>query len=219
MRKVLITLSILASGCMSTPVQRAETLGEGDFAVGIEPGVSGFAGGGVGGFLPAFNLSGRYGVTDRFDLGARIGSSVYEVQAKIMLTDRDAATPISIAPATTFAAFGGGGAGAGFGMVKIPVLIGIPVGESQLVLGPMINNFIAFGSGEGTTAGGYALEVGTSVGFNGRVGPGLAIHPEFGMGYAVMGAASANGENASAGGGGIRWAFTLGIIVGNKLDK
>src|SRR5437868_24669 len=105
MRTLITAVPALAlSGCVTMgSVQRAGTLGKGNFEFGVEPG---FWGGlvtsrdlGVGNlYLPSVNFSGRYGVSDRFDIGGRIGGDLM-LMAKILLTDPESTTlAMSLAP-------------------------------------------------------------------------------------------------------------------------
>lgn len=216
MRRLLVLAILGLSACMTTPVQRVESLGKGNWQVGIEPGAFTLAGGGTAATLPAFNVSGRYGVTDKFDFGARIGSSAYEILTKAQLTEDDAPTLISIAPHGTFIGFGGGGGGAAYLRATVPVMFGIPVGEHQLVLSPAVQTFFFAGGGGGGSAGGVGLTAGGNVGFNAQLNPGFALHPEVGIQLPVAGAVGATGAGSSSatGGQGAFVTVTVGVLLG-----
>lgn len=84
----VVGMGALLAGCPSVQsVQTAKTAGQGNLEVGIEPGIIGVAGNGGGGFLPTVNASFRGGVSDRVDIGGRIGTSLIEVHGKFMFTD------------------------------------------------------------------------------------------------------------------------------------
>jgi len=205
------------SGCLTTGVvQTAETTGEGNFQFAIEPGVVGFAGGGDGLFGPSVNLSGRYGVSDRVDIGGRIGTTLIEGQVKVMLTEPDPdAVQVALAPHLGGLALGSDGEVAGLFWTKVPLLVDIPVGSSDLVLGPGIR-ILGAGIG-GDFAGLMALS--TSVGFAGRVGKRARLMPELGLEVPVFGAAGIDGASAVGfGAGGVTYTFQLGILLGGR-DK
>lgn len=216
MRRLLVLAILGLSACTTTPVQRVESLGKGNWQVGIEPGAFSLASGGEGVTLPTFNISGRYGVTDKFDFGARIGSSGYEFLTKAQLTEDDAPTLISIAPHGTFIGFGGGGGGAAYLRATVPVMFGVPIGEHQLVLSPAVQTFFFAGGGGGGSAGGVGLTAGGNVGFNAQLNQGFALHPEFGVQFPVAGAVGATGAGSSSttGGGGALFTFTVGVLLG-----
>src|SRR5687768_16316244 len=115
-------------GCASATLQTARTNGQGNFQFAVEPGV--VYPSLLGGVFPSLNLSGRYGVSDRVDLGLRLGtSSFYEVQSKFLLTDPADidGVALALAPSTTFftISFGGDDVSGGvfFWDTRVPLLI------------------------------------------------------------------------------------------------
>ena len=218
MTRTALLLSIaLLGGCMSTPVQTAETLGEGNFQFGVEPGAMGVAAGGGVGVIPSFDISGRYGISDKTDFGARLGSSVYEIWVKQMISDYDNASGpiVSIVPTGSLFFVGGGGGGGGFVNLKVPVLIGFGR-ESQFVLGPYVGNTLVLGGGGGEAAVGYGLTLGSSVGYSAKLNDGFRLMPELGLGYPLLGAvgASGGGSGTDVGSNSLIFSFKLGIIAG-----
>lgn len=196
---ILIALMAISSGCATSAFQTARTNGAGNFQFGVEPGIVGVSGGGIGLFAPSFNIAGRYGISDSIDIGARIGSLGYEVQTKFALNDHSALDSLALALAPSFTAIGFGGGGAGFFLLtaRIPFLIGIPVGDSEFTLGPRLSPaFIAGGAG-GDSAGGFGLSAGLSVGFAARVGDKFWIMPEGSIDTPLFGAVAAGGDSAS----------------------
>ena len=120
-------------------VQRANTLGEGGIQVGIEPGVKVAASSAGAGFAPDMTVSVQGGITDRLDLGGRIGSNIYDFHMKYMFSDPEGTGPVlSIAPAMSFYAIGTGDGAAMAGHLNLPLLVGLPIGEHQLVFGPRL---------------------------------------------------------------------------------
>src|SRR5688572_17235135 len=102
LRLVFAALAIVATGCTSiTTLQRAKTLGKGKFEFSLEPGVLAGTTLGTAGFIaaPRADLAGHFGVSDRVDLGFRLGSVGLEVQSKFELTRRDSpVVHVSLAP-------------------------------------------------------------------------------------------------------------------------
>lgn len=222
-RNAIALLSLIGlSACLTSGVvQTAETAGKDNFQFAIEPGVLGVeAGGGGGAFVPSINISGRYGVTDRFDLGGRIGSTLIEVQGKYMFTEpAEDEIQVSIAPHIGGLAAGGSGAAAGFFWIKSPVLIDIPVGSSDLVLGPGPRIVGVASGGGGDSAGGVIFGLGTSIGYAARVGERARIMPEFAFDVPIVAAGAAGGETASVGGlagNGFVWTFQVGVLLGGR---
>lgn len=207
----------LATACLTTPVTQVETLGKGNAQFSLEPSLftvaaDSSAGGGAV-LLPAVNLAGAFGVTDRFDLGARVGGSLYELHAKLQLTPDGATIPVSIAPYGTFAAIGVGGAGAGYANLKVPVLLGFPIGESsQLVVGPSLAVLSAGASDSGTGTAGAVFSAGMALGLHAQVNDSFALHPEVGVN--VPFAFTTEAGSGSGDYGLLSFAFTLGLQFG-----
>ena len=199
----VILVASLLNGCATVGTfQRADTLGKGGYAIGIEPSVWGGSAGGQAAVLPNFAVSARFGLSDRFDLGTRIGSSGIEVLSKYQFTSRDSdGLVLSLAP--SFGGFFAGGTGGGAGIIafQIPFLIGVPVGkQSQFVLGPKLHYYGVLGGGSGVSAGGGFLSLGTSVGFDAAINHNVHLLPEISFAYPLLITASANdgnGNNAS----------------------
>ncbi|MBM7113052.1 hypothetical protein [Archangium primigenium] len=223
-----LALGLLGSGCVSfSQVQTADTLGAGRFQLGLEPGAqpveeteteSDGTRTVKRGYAPLVDLSLRYGVTERLDLGARIGSSSLELQSKILLTSpENESLAISLAPSASgiFAAFGP--LEAGYLRVSLPLLIGIKTrGGSELVFGPRLDGrrFLA-GAGE-DTLGVNILNAGASVGYALRVSEGFRLLPEVAYSRTIAGSAEANGATVDRGvvnAPGI-WQFRLGFLFG-----
>ncbi len=187
-------------GCAGT-MQTARTNGEGNFQFGVEPGATVLLADGSA-VAPSFNLAGRYGVTDTIDIGAKIGTIGYEIQTKFMLSDPNdqAAMALSLAPSFTAIGFGAEDAGFFVAAARIPLLIGIPVGTSELTLAPRLSPaFLTVGAGDGD-ASGFSLSAGGSVGFAARLGDTFWLVPEISVDIPFFGAATASsGDNSSSG--------------------
>lgn len=217
----MMTLAAVAmtGGCGSLgSVQRANTLGQGNVQVGIEPGVIGGAGGGAAAVGPSFDVSARGGISDKTDLGGRIGTGRYDIHMKTMFTDPESGgVVISLAPATTFFGAGGTGGGGFLWTVNLPVLIGIPTGKSQIVLGPRLINVLTIGGAGGASGTVNVLSAGSSFGYALSLGDKFGMIPEFTIAVPVVGSAANGGESGSAAlGGGLLFSFKLGFLIGQQ---
>lgn len=176
------------SACAPATLQTARTNGEGNFQFAVEPGVLAAVGGGGAAVIPALNLSGRYGVSDRVDMGLRIGTLIYqlkflltyEYQLKFLLTDPAATdtTAVSIAPSTFLFFVGASGAGLLYWDTRVPVLFGIPTGDgSEFTVGPKVHTTVLGAGGGGVGGGGLILYAGGTVGYAAKVGDKFRIMP------------------------------------------
>ncbi|MBL9038668.1 MAG: hypothetical protein JNG84_09160, partial [Archangium sp.] len=136
-----------ASGCLTIGgVQRADTLGKGNFQFALEPGVLAVSDATVGTLvLPTIDLAGRYGVDERVDLGLRLGTTGFELQGKFLLTEPGSTSFAgSIAPTV-------GGVFLGvlnYFSLNVPFLAGIKLGPHELILGPrIVTQFLTGGAG------------------------------------------------------------------------
>ncbi|MCA9570162.1 MAG: hypothetical protein KC656_20100 [Myxococcales bacterium] len=213
MKKMLLA-ALFLTGCAPTLVQTARTVGEGNFQGAIEPGFTMVSADGVTGGVPVVNFAGRYGVSEKVDVGVRIGSVGYALQGKFALTDpTDAAkTQISIVPEVSAIAAGG----AFLARANVGALFGIPVGESELTIGALTSNTIGGAGGAGGGAGGFVSQVGGSVGYAAKLGA-VRLMPEVGFKPLVIGGGTASGAGSS---GGVAFvpnvSFALGILVGGR---
>ena len=228
-----LSLGLLGSGCASiSQVQTADTLGAGKFQVGLEPGVryvsasatssDGTTTASASGYIPQFDVALRYGVTDHLDLGARLGTSLVELQGKYLFTDPANPTlAVSLAPALSGITAGAGGASGGYVSLGLPVLIGFKTsGGSEFVLGPRLDGVRVFGSSDdGTSASYNTLSGGASVGYALRVSEGFRLMPEVAVSVPLLGAATATsgGSTDSASGvlgGSPTFQVRLGFLFG-----
>jgi hypothetical protein len=218
-----LVAGIVGTGCVSTShVQTADTLGAGKFQFAMEPGVGGTAvisdAGGGSVYYPHVDLALRYGVTDTLDLGVRFGSSLVELQSKILLTSPDDADrAISLAPSVMGFFFASGGESVNYVNLALPVLIGFKTsGGSEFVLGPrLVGTNISTGA-SGESASINVLSVGASVGYALRVGRGFRLMPEIGLSIPVVGevdTSQTDSEVLSGFAGGFV-QFKLGFLFG-----
>jgi hypothetical protein len=221
MTRLAPLVALLATACAPAMLQTARTNGQGNFQFAVEPGVGAGLSGGIGGVWPELNLSGRYGVSDRIDLGLRIGTSLYEFQTKFMLTDPTATdgVALALAPSTTIIGGGGGGVGAVYWNTRVPLLIGIPAGTSELTIGPRLTPTVVAGGGGGVGAGGFVLSGGASLGYAAHVGTKFRVMPEVGLDVPFVGAVAAGGGGtgtsaAGVGTGVVLFNAAVGFLIG-----
>lgn len=229
MRLISLKFMLFASalqllGCASLGgVQRADTLGKGNYQVGIEPGAAALVVPGTQPLMfPVVDVSARFGVTDGIDLGARVGTGTgLEVQGKFLLTKPgDPNLAVSFAPTFGGFAIGVGGAAVALLGLNLPVLVGIKLGEHELILGPRLYSWYFGGGGGGQSAGGLVLMPGMSVGFAAQLSDSFALIPELsfvvpvgaaaGVSQALGGGSAASSINAFA----PFMSFRLGIEFG-----
>lgn len=226
-------LGIGSTGCMAIgAVQTAQTLGKGNYEVSIEPGVYGAAVGGSN--TPFFNanVAFRFGITDRVDLGGRVGTTLAEFQTKFLLSDPDNENfALSLAPSVGGFAIGTGVGSVGLLSIPVPVLIGFKFGDHELTLGPRIQNVIFFASADAggsanASAGAYVLMAGGSVGFAAQLGDRFRLLPEIAIATPLVGSASASagGSSTSSSGlvteaGGILYMGNLGFQITSPRKK
>lgn len=214
----ILALSVVAGCSTHGGLTTAHSVGDGNLQVAIEPGVGAYMAAGNTLVLPQFNVGVRYGLSDRAEIGGRIGTSLYEVTGKYVFTDPEADTVISIAPSGSLIAFGGGGVGAGYFNYQVPLLFGIPSGENQIVVGPKLRHSIYFGGGGGTSAGGQLVMIGGVAAYSIKVSEKFRFHPELAVDVPVLATASASGAGSvsGAGYGGLVVGVNAGLMFGGN---
>ncbi len=174
----LVVVAFFGPGCASVgSVQRAETLGQGNYQVAVEPGV-GLTSFGVGGLgsvrasgtstivVPHVDASFRYGITDRVDVGLRAGFSGGELMGKVLLTQPAQRGFIaSLAPMV--------GTTGSSTVTALPLLLGYGFGEHEVTLG--LRAQLTFVPNTRT----WTFAPGASLGVSARVAPWLTLVPEF----------------------------------------
>jgi hypothetical protein len=180
----LLTL-LLVCACSASATQRARTAGAGKVQLGIEPGLGTYLPATEEPLYPALDVALRVGVTERFDVGVRMGSSHAQLQTKLQLTDADGPI-VSIAPQLSTKGFGTivGEEGSPSGPVRsttvgLPVLVDLPTTErSAVVLGPAIQ-YSHLGSP--THLSPHWIHAGGSVGYAASFGGSFTLLPEVGV--------------------------------------
>jgi hypothetical protein len=167
-----------ATGCSMGMVQTAQTVGKGRYEVSIDPGFAGIAN--QASIGPTLNGAYRYGVTDQFDIGVRLGTSIAEVQTKFLFTDPSNKTiAVSIAPAAgILLGLGGPVYGVNF---PLPLLIGFKMGPHELTLGPRLQANIYSITDGSSSSSPSSLSAGLSVGIAAQASDTFRILPELSM--------------------------------------
>lgn len=208
-------------GCATIgTAQTASTLGKGRVQVGLEPAITGLVAE-TGLAYPRVDLAVRYGVADGVDVGGKIGSVGLEFGGKFRLTRPEAEEEVrrvvvSVAPTLGGALIGVPGVNFGSIYAQVPVLVGIPVGAGdELVLGPKIHDWYAFGDVSVASGGANLLSVGTTVGYAARMGERFRILPEIAVLVPVHGRVDAVAFGQKAGTG--VETFGRGVLLQGSL--
>jgi len=196
-------------------------MGKGEWQVALEPGIKGLEIDGSTVIIPDVTIALRGGITDRLDMGGRIGSNIYDLHMKYQFSDPESSGPVlSIAPALSLIAAGGGvdggGGGGILGAINIPLLIGLPLGEHQFVIGPRVIDYFVGGGGGGEAALANFLFVGSSFAFALATGENLSLIPELTVAYPVVAGVTTSEGSGSTGliGDGLLFEFKLGFQIG-----
>jgi hypothetical protein len=209
-------------GCASIgAVQTADTLGKGNLQVALEPGaqISIATRGTPGSFgYPHPDVSLRYGLSDRIDLGGRIGYSMLELQGKFLLTQPGAPGLVaSLAPTVGGLAVPAGGSNVGLLSFALPVLLGIKhLQGNELTFGVRLQGLlVAAGSSGHGSASVFGLGAGASVGYSLRLGERFGLIPEVAVLYPLTVVGTSGG---AAGLGSAIVQFKLGVVYGRQRE-
>jgi hypothetical protein len=199
----LVPLMTLLTGCPSfTTMGTARTLPEKKGQFYIAPGymqLSSFqrdtaANKSVSIGFPTVEFGGRYGITDRFELGGKAWFFGAELDAKLALlrSERlDSGVNVSLAPGLSYMNFTSGGTGsthASYAWFHLPLLIGFATGGGgELTVGPRVSDMLV--SSNGNTVN--VVWLGGSLGYAIRIGEGMRVLPEVTFSYPAS--ASAGG--------------------------
>ncbi len=229
-----VALSLLvASSCLSIGgVQRADTMGRGNYQFTTEPGVhlalppagTQTIFGPVSFLLgPMIDFGARYGVSDGVDLGARIGTTGLDVNAKFLLTKPDDLNlAVSLNPTVGGFFFGLANAAFAYGTINFPVLIGFKFGHHELVLGPRLMAQFLLAGASSASAGAFVLTPGATVGFAISFQDIFTLLPEIGLAVPLIGGTGVNvaGMMGSAGNANQFFVptvqFKVGFLVGRQ---
>ena len=182
-------VALVSSGCVSTGMAR--TLDKGALQVSLGGGVQYAGSYSLGEALPPHSiampqvdLGVRYGVTDRFDVGARLflpGAAVEGRYALVRAPSLQSGIDLTLAPSLLYSDGGRGThADEPFLHLDVPLLMGVNMRGSQLVLGAKAGVIV---NPENPTSfyGRPALTLGTSLGVAVPVTPWLRLLPELSL--------------------------------------
>ena len=216
-RLSLLFVGVL-TGCASSAVfSNARTLGAGNFEGVVEPQYIGGAAGEDAFGVPTLAVSGRYGVSDSVDLGARFGADGLTLLSKFRLLDaQQSGFDLTFAPAAGGLYLGPNANDIAFGHVNLPLLFGINTGDrNQLIVGPSSNLFL---SGGGDNGVGTIVSAGGNLGYQLWFSESFAIQPELAVSVPVLfldGATGATG-GSGAGDGVVGFQFGVGAQFGTR---
>jgi hypothetical protein len=213
---------LVAAGCTACvsfgTLQTASTLGRGGYEVSLEPSVHSHYGPGNPQPNGSISVRGQYGLTDRIDLGLRLGGPGLQALAKFQLTDPTRPGWVaSLAPSVGAFLYSSADASGGLASLDLPLLFGLPVGQShQLVLAPKLHQWLLFGQTQGVDGVVAWLNVGASVGFAWAISDRLRVLPELSLVYPLVGHLSYAGVSGTAIGGrnGVVAQLSLAVMVG-----
>jgi len=206
-------LAVGICGCRGTlaTFQTARTMPKGGFQIAAE-------GSAVGAISEvgtkhegSLSVAGRYAVTDRVEIGARIGVSRPELMAKIRL-DKGGPSSVAFSVAPSLGAFIATATGveAFTTYGQIPLLVGVPFGDHELVLGGAVHLGHAVDLERGVW--GFVASPGISAGFSIEPLQWLAVLPEIAVAYPLLHATPAGADS----GGAIAYQAGIAILVGNS---
>ncbi len=216
---LVCTTLLLSTGCVTMGTfETAHTIGAGRTQWALEPSYWGASGSGGGEYLPSAAVAIRYGISDSAELGARLGFNGIDLLTKFQLMGGRDQFTLSLAPSVGGVFLTGTSSG-GIGMVQVPLLIGIPLGSSELVLSPKVHDLFVFASDSGGSSVVQVLSVGAGVGLALRLGDSFQLLPEVTVLKPMTGAAASNGsstEVSSLDNAGVLMQFGVGFLFGGR---
>jgi hypothetical protein len=228
----LALLLFSATACVGvTNSMTAESLGRGKTQFTVSPSYTRFVGeGGSSGFLGGAQAQVLHGTSSTADIGGRVsyqrlfiseedsgGITLAGFGAEFLSrvqVKRSEKLHVAIAPSVGFNRLAISGEGASGGtnalQAKVPVLLGVPVGEHQFVGSLGVSDAFFFGEGDSSNT----INVGATVGFAARLpGTGVRIMPELGFLYPLVGSTPSAGSSVNDSGTFVL-QFSLGVLFG-----
>ncbi|MGA9521284.1 MAG: hypothetical protein WBV82_07460 [Myxococcaceae bacterium] len=201
----------------------SRTLDRGRLEFMVAPGVYGASTGEGVVALPQIEVGARYGITDRFEMGAKAWLLGAGADAKIALVrplSPASGFNLSLNPAVSYISLSAGAEGSTTATasstliyIHLPLLAGYRFGGGhEVVVGPRIVDTLGLVNVGGTTSAANGISVGSSVGLRLRLGNGFRIMPEFSVIVPVIGTSAAG---TSAGAGGMIFQGGLGFMFGD----
>lgn len=205
---LFVALGLGTTGCRGNlaTFQPARTMAAGGFAVGAEGSAIGVISDEGDELEGTFSITGRYAITDRIEVGARVGTTRPEIMAKFGLV-KGSKDRVSISLAPSVGAFVATATGivAANSYGQVPLLVGIPLGRHELVFGGAIH--FGHAINVDTYVWGLALGPGASVGFVAQPVTWLSIMPTFALALPVFRAGSTGVDTGDA------LAYQLGLAI------
>jgi hypothetical protein len=203
MKRFAIIGVMLLAGCPSfTTMGTARTIekGKGQFYVALggislqdfEQDAAGEANS-IG--LPTFEFGGRWGVADGVEVGGKVFPIGAELNAKFALIrpETPAGLNLAVGPAASVYAFPSDEDTFTLVWLHLPLLVGLNMGGSELVIAPRISDLMVSGGGDSINT----VFAGGSLGFAWKVSDGFRILPEIAFTTPIFYAVEAGGTSAS----------------------
>ncbi|WP_147332677.1 hypothetical protein [Archangium gephyra] len=193
------------SGCVSTGMAR--TVDPGELQVSVSGGIQGNVG-----YIPQGELAVRYGVSERVDVGARLFLPGVEVDTRVALLrspSLKSGVDVTLAPSLAFVV-PITSASSALVFPSLPLLVGVNLNGSQLVLGPRVGYVINTGQPPTSQTFANNFVVGSSLGLAIPVGQAFRVVPEVSLLHRV---GTTFGSSTTALHGGV------GLIFGGYAEE
>jgi len=229
----LAFLLLSATACVGVNnSMTADSLGKGKTQFAVSPSYVRFVGdGGSSGFLGGAQAQVLHGTSSTADIGGRVSYQRLflseesgtdgvtlagfgaEFLSRVQLK-RSEKLNLAIAPSLGYTRMAASGQGASGGanalQAKVPLLVGLPVGEHQFVGSLGVSDAFFFGEGDPTNM----INLTATMGFAARLpGTGVRIMPEVGMLYPLVGSTPDSGSSVNDDGTFVL-QFSVGVLFG-----
>ncbi|MSP90822.1 MAG: hypothetical protein EXR79_03305 [Myxococcales bacterium] len=222
---VLVCVSSALVGgaaCTSSTLQLARTTSRGETATAMAAGVQLFSVSGKRQRVPQFEVGGRYGLTDKIDVGARVWLPYWELDVKVQLAR--SATPtegwdVAVAPGVGYlGGIPGDREGSGAYLHTAALSTTLYVGKnfasgSQLIVAPRAVDFVMAGYAEAAGAINL-LYAGGSIGYAWKVSKTVRLVPQVSALFNVVGSLADFGTVVGL--GGMHGQASLGVMFGGE---
>ena len=211
---------VAGSACTSSTLQLARTTPRGETSTAMAAGVQVFSVSGKRQRVPQFEVGGRYGLTDRIDVGARVWLPYWELDTKFQLARSPTPTEgwdLAVAPGIGYlGGIPGDREGSGAYLHTAALSTTLYVGKnfadgSQLILAPRAVDFVMAGYAEAAGAINL-LYAGGSVGFAWKVTKSVRLVPQVSALFNVVGSLADFGTVVGL--GGMHGQASLGVLFG-----
>ena len=194
-RPLLLVLGLSLTGCPSmTSITSARTLDSGQSITYIAPEYSRFTMGGEPLVEPQVEIGGRYGITDNWEMGAKLWLPGIEINSKIAILrskDENSGFNLSFTPGVSYlGGVSGTATGDGYELHVLTLYGALHAGWNvggghEIVVSPKLaNQTWTTEDEEGTTAN--LLFLGGSLGFVWKITEGFRLLPEIAVGAPIV---------------------------------